>query len=214
NLFFKYDNYYIYFSKLFPIAKTAEDIRIFKQKHSDIVEVIKADKAFYRDDKWFIPEATKIIKQIDITFDDPPMDVFQEKDISILEGFRPTILDHIHEGKVHYSIIDAIEAIDLLNKQESNADKVISALYSMVVYPLFVPALLVIVFFFVPISSRSFNVSMFTFAALLSSLLVWGVLFAFTRLSHSGTFTPEQGVVYPILAIYIVAIIVWFKKAH
>ena len=124
---------------------------------------------FYRDDKWYIPHASRFLKKSELEFEDKVAEVFEDKSIEILEGFKPEILDHIHQGKVTYSILDAIETIALLDEQKSNADKVYSALYTMVVYPLFAPALILIIFFFVPISSRSLNVSLFSFLA----LLIW-----------------------------------------
>ena len=214
DLFFKYDNYYIYFSKLYPIAQRAENIRIFKEEGRDIVEIIQAPRARYKDDHWTISHAKKIIKSRDINFEDKPFFILEDKDIELLKGFKPEILDHIHEGKVHYSIIDAWIAIKLLNEQKANASQVYTALFRMLIYPFFAPALIVIIFFFVPISSRSFNVSLFSFVAILASLLVWGTLFALGRLTHGGMFTPFEGVILPVLLIFSIALLVWYKKAR
>lgn len=214
DLFFKYDQYYIYFSKLYPIAQRAENIRIFRDQGADIVEVIQAKMAIYKDDQWFIPHAKKILKSNDINFGEKPLFIFEDKDIELLKGFKPEILDHIHEGKVHYSIIDAWIAIDLLNAQKANASQVYTALYRMLIYPFFAPALMIIIFFFVPISSRSFNISLFSFIAILTSLLIWGTLFALGRLTHSGMFSPFEGVVLPVLIIFVIASLVWVKKTR
>lgn len=214
DLFFKYNQYYVYFATLYPMAQKAEKIRIFKQQNGDIIEIIKSDEAFYQDEKWLIPHARKIVKQEQLSFDSIPMEILQDGNIEILRGFKPDVLDHIHEGKVHYSIEDAITAIGLLNAQEANPYKVYSALYSMIIYPFFVPALMIIIFFFVPISSRMLNVSLFSFLAILSTLLVWGLLFAFTRLAHGGVFSPEVGIILPVFLLISTASIVWLKKAR
>ena len=214
DLFFKYKDYYVYFDTLHPLAKKGDNLRIFHEKNRDVVEIIRAKEAFYRDDKWYIPSAKKFLKSSEIDFEEKVVERFEDKNIQILEGFKPEILDHIHQGKVTYSIMDAFEAISLLDEQKSNADKVYSALYTMIIYPLFAPALILIIFFFVPISSRSLNVSLFSFLALLATLGSWGILFLLRRLTQGGIFTPEVGIILPVLLIFLTAIIVWFKKAR
>ena len=214
DLFFKYNNHYIYFATLYPIAQKATNIRIYHQVDDDIVEIIQSEEAFYRDDKWFIPHAKKLIKQENINFNNPPMEIFKDGDIEILKGFKPAVLDHIHEGKVHYSIEDALTAIELLTAQNVSADKVYSALYSMIIYPFFVPALMIIIFFFVPISSRALNISVFSFVAIITTLMVWGLLFAMTQLTHGGVFTPEAGIIFPVFLLILIATGVWIRKAH
>ncbi len=214
DLFFKYKDYYVYFKTLRPAIQKAEGLRIFHEKNRDVVEIIRAKAAFYRDDKWYIPHASKFLKDSEIEFEQKVADSFEDKSIEILEGFKPDILDHIHQGKVTYSIVDAIEAITLLDEQKSNADKVYTALYTMMVYPLFAPALILIIFFFVPISSRSLNVSLFSFLALLVTLMTWGTLFLLRRLTQSGMFLPEVGIILPVVLIFLVSVVVWIKKAR
>jgi lipopolysaccharide export system permease protein len=214
DLFFKYKDYYVYFQTLHPVAKKAKNLRIFHEKNRDVVEIIRAKEAYYRDDKWYIPHASKFLKESEIEFEERVAEVFDDKSIEILEGFKPEILDHIHQGKVTYSIMDAVEAITLLDEQNSNADKVYTALYTMVIYPLFAPALILIIFFFVPISSRSLNVSLFSFLALLVTLMTWGILFLLRRLTQGGLFLPEVGIIAPVVFIFLVSVIVWLKKAR
>lgn len=214
DLFFKYKDYYVYFETLHPVAQKADNLRIFHERNRDVIEIIRAKEAYYRDDKWYIPHASRFLKKSDIAFEEKVAEVFDDKSIELLEGFKPDILDHIHQGKVTYSIIDAIEAISLLDEQKSNADKVYTALYTMTIYPLFAPALILIIFFFVPMSSRSFNVSLFSFIALLVTLMSWGIMFLLRRLTQNGMFSPELGVILPVFIIIIIAILVWAKKAR
>ncbi len=214
DLFFKYKDYYVYMEKLYPVAKKASNLVIFHETGKDLVEVIRARDAYYRDDRWYIPSAQKLLKQSEIDFEQKVVETFNDKSIEILEGFKPDILDQIHKGKIHYSILDAIEAITLLQEQDSNPDKVYTALYTMTIYPFFAPAMILIIFFFVPISSRMLNVSLFSFLAMLVTLMSWGVLFLLRRLTQGGVFTPELGIIVPVLLIYSAALIVWFKKAR
>jgi lipopolysaccharide export system permease protein len=214
DLFFKYKDYYVYFETLHPLAKKGDNLRIFREKNRDVVEIIRADEAYYRDDKWYIPEAEMFLKSSEIEFEEKVADYYTDKNIEILEGFKPEILDHIHQGKVTYSILDAFEAITLLSEQNADASKVYTALYTMTIYPLFAPALILIIFFFVPISSRSLNVSIFSFLALLITLGMWGILYLLRRLTQSGLFLPEVGIILPVVIIFLAAFGVWWKKAR
>ena len=62
NIFLKYNEYFVYFKKLYPIEKKAIDIHIFKTKDNDIVEIIVGKKAFYQNNKWYVID-TKITKK-------------------------------------------------------------------------------------------------------------------------------------------------------
>lgn len=214
DLFFKYKDYYVYFETLHPLAKKGDNLRIFREKNRDVVEIIRAKSAYYRDNRWYIPESEKFLKSTDMEFDEKVAEYFTEKNIEILEGFKPEILDHIHQGKVSYSILDAFEAIALLSEQNEDSSKVYTALYTMTIYPLFAPALILIIFFFVPISSRSINVSIFSFLALLITLGTWGILFLLRGLTQSGLFLPEVGIILPIVFIFALATVVWWKKTR
>jgi len=54
NIFLKYNEYFVYFKKLYPLEKKAVDIHIFKTKDNDIVETIVGKKAFYQNNKWYV----------------------------------------------------------------------------------------------------------------------------------------------------------------
>ncbi|MDA3907824.1 MAG: permease, partial [Sulfurimonas sp.] len=83
--------------------------------------------------------------------------------------------------------------------------------YKIFIYPFFVPCLVVIIFFFVPISARFLNVSLFSFGAILATLLVWGILFMLIELSNNKTISSEAGVVAPIVSLFFIAFRQWRK---
>jgi lipopolysaccharide export system permease protein len=139
------------------------------------------------------------------------MRVTEQKNLEILHGFRPKMLDQVYEGKVNFTIKDAIDAYMLLKEQNINTSGVKSALYKIFVYPLFVPSLIVIIFFFVPVSVRFLNVSLFSFAAIISSLVVWALLFALIELSSHKTIPSELGIIAPVFVLFLVALRQWRK---
>nr|CAI78777.1 predicted permease YjgP/YjgQ family [uncultured Campylobacterota bacterium] len=205
DLFFTYKDQYVYFSKMLPLQERAEGIRVFSVINNSLQEVLVAKSAVYRDDYWHIKQADIIRKPIDLSFESSGIRVTSVEDMKILEGFRPKILDQVYEGKVNFTITDAIDAIFLLKNQNISVSTIKGALYKIFVYPFFVPCLVIIIFFFVPISPRFLNVSLFSFGAILATLLVWGILFMLIELSNNKTIPSEIGVVAPIVILFLIS---------
>ena len=205
DLFFIYKNQYIYFKRLLPLRQQAKGIRIFRLQNKQLKEVIIAQNAYYKNNGWHILDADIITKPTKIDFTTKGINVKKEKELVLLEGFRPKILDQVYEGKANYTIEDAFEALFLLQSQNVNIDKIKAALYKILIYPFYAPLLVIIIFFFVPISSRFLNVSLFSFSAVLATLFVWGILFMLMELSKNKTISPEIGIVLPILFLFFIA---------
>lgn len=211
DLFFTYQDKYVYFSKMLPLQESAQGIRVFSIKENSLKEVLVASHAVYRNESWIIAEADMITKPDDIGFDSPGLRVNEAHNLHILEGFRPKILDQVYEGKVNFTIGDAVDALFLLSDQNVNTRNIKGALYKIFVYPFFVPCLIVIIFFFVPISPRFLNVSLFSFVAILASLLIWGILFMLIELSSNKTIPSEVGIVTPVVFLFLLALWQWRK---
>jgi len=211
DLFFTYKDKYVYFSKLLPLQERAEDIRIFTLKNNSLKEVLVASSASYRNDFWHIKAADIITKPDDISFDSLGIKISENNDLKTLEGFRPKILDQVYEGKVNFTIMDALDALFLLNNQNINVSTIKGALYKIFIYPFFIPSLVVIIFFFVPVSVRFLNVSLFSFVAIIATLLVWGILFMLIELSNNKTIPSEIGVIAPVIILFSIALWQWRK---
>jgi len=211
DLFFTYKDKYIYFSEMLPLQERAEGIRVFTIKDNILKEVIVASSAIYRNDSWFIGNADIITKPDDMSYDSPGIKIKEGEGLNILEGFRPKMLDQVYEGKVNFTIKNAIDALLLLRDQNVNTSAIKGALYKIFIYPFFVPCLVVIIFFFVPISVRFLNVSLFSFGAILATLLFWGVLFMLIQLSNNKTIPSEIGVVAPVVILFFIAARQWRK---
>ncbi len=108
NIFLKYNEYFVYFKKLYPIEKKAIDIHIFKIKDNDIVQTIVGKKAFYQNNKWYVTDTKITTKPSNINWENSKLQVSYEKFLYTLEGFEPKIISNVYKGKAQYSIIDAI----------------------------------------------------------------------------------------------------------
>ncbi len=211
DLFFTYKGQYVYFAKMLPLQEKAEGIRVFTIKENSLKEVLVAKEAIYRDGSWHISKANIITKPDDLSFFSPGINVKEVGSLKILKGFRPKILDQVYEGKVNFTIQDAVDAIELLEVQGVNTDTIRGALYKIFIYPFFVPFLIVIIFFFVPVSVRFLNVSLFSFGAILATLLIWGVLFTLIELANNKTISSEVALIAPIVILFLIALRQWKK---
>ena len=215
NLFFKYDtevngqikNYFVFFSKLYPVQKLAEGVRLFNlNSNGEISEVITAKHAYYFKNKWVIYSAKIIKHSPKISLNKKAFDVQVKEKIYVLNGFKPKILDRIYESEMDLNLLDLIDAIQLLYSQGFNIEKLKVNLYNIVIYPFFAPILIVLLFKFMPISSRFSNIGLYVFSSIVSSLLVWGVLFALIKLSFTGNLIVEFAITLPILILALIAI--------
>lgn len=213
NLFFTYEDYYVYFQELRPLQQMAKEIRVFKVEENDLREVIVAKEAVYKDHYWVVADAKRLTKPQNVGLKSQGIELSENEELKILKDFRPAILDQVYEGSLTYTILDAFEAMKLLEEQNVNTDKVKSVLYTMIVYPFFVPFVVIIIFFFVPISPRFLNVSLFSFAALIVSLLIWGIFYTLIQLSNAQTIPAEIGIVLPVVLLGLISMLVWYKKA-
>jgi len=87
-----------------------------------------------------------------------------------------------------------------------NTSTIKGALYKIFIYPFFAPLLIIIIFFFVPMSVRFLNVSLFSFGAILSTLLIWALLFVLMKLSDTKTIPSEIGIILPIVILLFIAL--------
>jgi len=206
DLFFTYKGQFVYFSKMIPLQQRAENIRLFSVKKGSLKEVLIAKLAIYRDDSWYINHADIITKPDDLTSTSHGIEVSEGEGLKILHGFKPKILDQVYEGRVDFTIGDALDAIFILDEQNINTSTIKGALYKIFIYPFFAPLLIIIIFFFVPMSVRFLNVSLFSFGAILSTLLIWALLFVLMKLSDTKTIPSEIGIILPIVLLFFIAL--------
>jgi lipopolysaccharide export system permease protein len=207
DMFFTYGDKYIYFGKLSPLQKKADDVRVFEVSNGNLKEMISSTEAFYRDNEWHLKNVHVIQKPYDITDVNQGIVISDKEDLALLRDFKPKILDQVYEGKVNFTIGDAVDALLLFKDQNLNVSQIKSALYKIFIYPFFVPALITIIFFFVPMSGRFVNVSLFSFGAILVTLVVWGLIFMMIEYANNKTVSSEVGIVLPVVILGILAIL-------
>ncbi len=206
NLFFMHEGNYIYFGNLYPLSMRAEDIRIFSFEEGHLKETLSASEAVYGDGYWNIQSAHLIRPPKGFDLKASGIVVEDRTHLKVLRDFKPKILDQVYEGKVNFTIIDGFEALTLLKNQNVDVAKIMSGMYRMFITPWFAPLLMVIFFTYTPVSSRFLNLSLFSFGAILVTLMVWGILFMLGELANNKTLPPEVGVIVPIVLLFGVAL--------
>jgi len=212
DIFVKYNEYFVYIKKLFPLEKRAEGIHIFKIKNKDIIENISAPKAYFQNNRWYVINAKVVKKPQDIDWNKSKLDISYEKFLHILEGFKPKILDNVYDSKSGYSIQDGIYALFLLSEQNVNTDKIRSSLYYQIFIPFFILPMMLLIYKNSSINSRFFNMGSFITFGVFGTLVIWGVFFMLHKFASGGIVIPELAILLPIIIWFIVVPII-IKKS-
>ena len=146
----------------------------------------------------------KIVKKpLDIKWESSKLEIRYEKFLHILEGFKPKILDNVYGTKSSYSIMDAMYAFTLLNKQGVNTDSIRASLYYQVLVPFFILPMLVLIYKNSAVNSRFFNLGQFVNFGIFGTIVVWGIFFMLHKFSYGGVLSPEFALLIPILLLYL-----------
>ena len=203
DLFFKYNDAYVFFKQLLPLQKVAKDVRIFETSGHTLQRVVLAKRARFEKNAWRVEGAVVLephergIKK-------------SRQDLVVLEGFRPRILDSVYEGRTNISLPDVLYALRLFVKQGLSTQKLRAILYAHLFFPLFAPLLVVLIFAYAPASPRLANLGLFTFASVLGALLVWGTLYLLVKLAFAQTIQPELAIILPVTILAFAAL--WAYK--
>jgi len=207
DLFFKYNDTFVYIKKLDPIEKIIKDITIFKVEGYQVRYTINSPMAVFNGHEWDAQDAilkTHHYKEGQLE----KYTVEHKKNIKTLEGYKPKIIESLYEGKA-LNIIDAFNTWRLLNRQHLNSDKIRASFYDKVVVPLFSLALLLILFFKLPFHARMMNLGGVTALSLGTTFVLWGILFGLNQIGSNGVLAPEWTAVLPIVLLWIYAIYVY-----
>jgi len=208
DLFFKYNDTFVYIHKLDPIEKKIQDMTIFRVEGDQVRSTIHASTAVFNGKEWDAQNAT--IKTHNYTQGAlTKYTVTHEKSIKTLKGYKPKIIESLHEGKA-LNIIDAYHTWKLLEKQNLNSEKIRASLYDKVVVPLFSLALLLILFFKLPFHARMMSIGGVIALSLGATFVIWGILFGLGQIGANGVLSPELSSIVPIALLWSYAMYVYF----
>ena len=203
DLFFKYNNSFIYIETLIPKRYKMEKLTIFKMKDNQVVETFTAKEAWYNIHEWVALDAIKKSKRIDDK-GDSYLKVEEIPLLHTLKNYQPKILKSIYDGK-ELTLSESFMSYPLLKNQGLSTDSLRADIYSKVIMPLFSIALLMILLFSFPFHARYMNITATSMKALGGTLFTWGILFALQGMGANGTFLPELVIILPIFFLFLYA---------
>ena len=209
DLFFKYNDTFVYIKKLDPVEKKIKDITIFKVEGYQVRYTIHAPSAKFTGNEWNAKNATiktHVYKQGEL---ERYTSEYKES-IQTLEGYKPKIIESLYEGKA-LNIMDAYSTWQLLNKQHLNSDKIRASFYDKVIVPLFSIALMLILFFKLPFHARMMNTGGVIALSLGATFVIWGILFGLNQIGSNGVLSPEMTAIFPILLLWLYAFYVYMN---
>lgn len=204
DLLVKYGEDYVYFGKIYPILQKAQDIKIFQLKNFFLSSFTQANTAYFEDGYWVLQNVTISTLPDVFKLGGKGLSTKHLDELKILKGFRPKILDTIYQNKPSVSIIDAIQSAIILNHQNAGSEKIRSMLYSFILIPFFVPLTAMIIAYYTPSLARYGNLALLSFGFIVISLVIWGLFFALGKLSVSGLFLPEVGILSPLIILAVI----------
>ena len=207
DLFVKYDNKYIHFSRIYPLLKSAEGISVYEFDLNDLIvtRIIKSKRAEFVQNHWQLSDVEITTLKKNAKLGENAVIIENEKSYSTLDGFKPKILDSIYEKQGSISILDAYDAILLLKSQGVPTNKIRASLYALLFFSLFAPLVMMILAYWSPNSNRYVNLAGLALSMILCVLVLWGIFFSFSRLSMSGFLQPEFSVILPITLLALVS---------
>lgn len=204
NLFFKYENSFVYIEKLNKEKRSIENITLFKIENHKILYTIEAQKAYFNKDKWIAKNA-KIKKHIYKNKLLQRFEIIKKKEIAILKGYKPNIIESFNERK-SLTLYDAYTTWIVLSKEKLNSTKIKAFIYSKIVTPLFALALLIIFFFKFPFHLRMINMGKTLAFFIGVTIIIWGLLFALSKIGSNGLIMLEISSFLPIFLLFGYAI--------
>jgi lipopolysaccharide export system permease protein len=203
DMFFKYNNSFIYAQKLILSENRFEGLKIFKLKDGEIVELQEAKEAlFKRANNYWLAKDVTIKKVAD---NKSRLEVLHKDTLITLKGYNPKILNSIYKNR-KLTLYESIIANRLLLEQGITTTKIRADIYSKTIMPLFSIALLMILIFSFPYHARYLNMVLVTAQTLGGTLFIWGVLFALNRIGQNGVISPEIASIVPIVVLWIVGL--------
>jgi lipopolysaccharide export system permease protein len=212
NILLKYNNNFVYFQKLYPLEKKAENIKIFKIEEGQLVETIMAKSAYYQDNKWYVVDAKILSKPKKIEWESSKLELKYEKFLYTLDGFKPEIISNVYKANIEYSISDAVYTILLFDKQGLNTDKIRAILYGKLFVPFMVVPLLILFFAYSSISGRFFKAGQFISISILLALGLWGVFFFLQKLATANLILPEIALLLPLGLLLSYSFVMYQKR--
>ena len=212
DIFLKFEGKFVYMDSLNPISGEAKDVRIFDINGSNLRSATFGLSARFVDDLWLVKQAKIVNLPQNIKLGEKGLDIKRLGELKTLENFKPKTIENAAAESSAITISDAVDYIQAFKNEGIGLNSVKTTLYNLAFSPFFAPFMVLIIYYFLPVTGRFFNLALKSFIFTIASLCVWGALFVMMRFARNGVVSPEIGVLLPIILLGAYAFYLHFKS--
>ena len=194
-----------------PISGEAKDVRIFDINGSNLRSATFGLSARFVDDLWLVKQAKIVNLPQNIKLGEKGLDIKRLGELKTLENFKPKTIENAAAESSAITISDAVDYIQAFKNEGIGLNSVKTTLYNLAFSPFFAPFMVLIIYYFLPVTGRFFNLALKSFIFTIASLCVWGALFVMMRFARNGVISPEIGVLLPVILLGTYAFYLHFK---
>ena len=201
DIFLKFEGKFVYVDSLNPISGEAKDMRIFDINGSNLRSATFGESAKFIDDAWLLKNAKIVNLPQNIKLGEKGLDIKTPSELKTLENFKPKTIESASAESSAITIPDAVDYILAFKDEGVGLNSTKTTLYNLAFAPFFAPFMVLIIYYFLPVTGRFFNLALKSFIFTIDSLCVWGALFVMMRFARNGVVSPEVGVLLPIILL-------------
>lgn len=201
DIFLKFEGKFVYMDSLNPISGEAKDVRIFDINGSNLRSATFGESGRFIDDAWLLKNAKIVNLPQNIKLGEKGLDIKTPSELKTLENFKPKTIESASAESSAITIPDAVDYILAFKDEGIGLNSTKTTLYNLAFAPFFAPFMVLIIYYFLPITGRFFNLALKSFIFTIASLCVWGALFVMMRFARNGVVSPEIGVLLPIILL-------------
>lgn len=201
DIFLKFEGKFIYMDSLNTISGEAKDVRIFDINGSNLRSATFGESGKFIDDAWLLKNAKIVNLPQNIKLSEKGLDIKTPRELKTLENFKPKTIESASAESSAITIPDAVDYILAFKDEGIGLNSTKTTLYNLAFAPFFAPFMVLIIYYFLPVTGRFFNLALKSFIFTIASLCVWGALFVMMRFARNGVVSPEVGVLLPIILL-------------
>ena len=201
DIFLKFEGKFVYMDSLNTISGEAKDVRIFDINGSNLRSATFGESGKFIDDAWLLKNAKIVNLPQNIKLSEKGLDIKTPRELKTLENFKPKTIESASAESSAITIPDAVDYILAFKDDGIGLNSTKTTLYNLAFAPFFAPFMVLIIYYFLPVTGRFFNLALKSFIFTIASLCVWGALFVMMRFARNGVVSPEVGVLLPIILL-------------
>ena len=201
DIFLKFEGKFVYMDSLNTISGEAKDVRIFDINGSNLRSATFGESGKFIDDAWLLKNAKIVNLPQNIKLSEKGLDIKTPRELKTLENFKPKTIESASAESSAITIPDAVDYILAFKDEGIGLNSTKTTLYNLAFAPFFAPFMVLIIYYFLPVTGRFFNLALKSFIFTIASLCVWGALFVMMRFARNGVVSPEVGVLLPIILL-------------